>query len=251
MSTATGLCLVNVYGVRLDRAEADIVSLRKLLSPREQERAERLRRGYRCRYTVCRAALRQILAARVKAAPQSLTFANGPHGKPELAGGPSFSVAHSGELALIAVSVGTLSLGVDIERIRPERRVSGLIGRFLSPSERQELECLSGERLVDAFHWCWTAKEAYLKALGVGLCVPLDSFDVSADLTAPAELLADRGSPIRCPWTLRRLHVDDKYAATLAVAAHAFEVHYERWTLGWESAAEITHCERSTDWTGS
>lgn len=235
-------CLVDVYVARVDHDELDVVNLTKLLSAEEQVHAARLHHAYCRRYTICRAALRQILAARLAVAPRSLAFINGPNGKPQLPGGPSFNLAHSGEWAVIAVGVGTLPLGVDIERIRPERPVSGLISRFLSSSERGALERLGGEQLVEAFYWCWTAKEAYLKALGVGLSAPLDSFDVSVDLTAPAELLSHRGALIGCSWTLRRLQVADGYAATLAVGTHECEVRCQRWTPGWESTARARLC---------
>jgi 4'-phosphopantetheinyl transferase len=222
-------CLVDVHVVGLDRVESQVGDLAKLLSGQERERAARLHRTAGLRYTVCRAALRLILAARVAEEPRSLELVSGPHGKPELPGGPSFGVAHSGECGLIAVSARAPALGVDVERMSPARSVSGVIRRFLSPSERQALARMDDRERLEAFYWCWTAKEAYLKALGTGLSVPLDRFDVSVDLRAPAELIADRGALSDDAWTLRRLYVADGYAATLAVAASECEVRCRRW----------------------
>ncbi len=227
-----GLGVVDVYIVELDRPEPEVVALGEILSPDERERVGRLRfERHRRRFTVGRAALREILASRVGGMPESVTISLGEHGKPHAADGPQFNVAHSHELALIAVGAGTEAVGVDLERIRPDREVGGLVSRYLSPAERDELDRLPGDERVTAFHWCWTAKEACLKAVGVGLAESLDSFDVSVDMESPPALLAKRGPLGAGPWTLRRLHVRDGYAATLAVAAEECDVRERRWTF--------------------
>jgi 4'-phosphopantetheinyl transferase len=208
---------VHLVALDRDRAEADAIGV---LSPRERERLASLRyRRDRRRYAVCRAALRCVLGSRLRVAPREVVLDAGEMGKPFVPGGPAFNLSHSGELALIAVAGGAGAIGVDLERIRRDRPVAQLARRFFSPAECRALEALHGEELSAAFYWCWTAKEAYLKALGVGLTRPLDSFDVSVDLSSPPRLLCDRGDTGAGRWTLRRLHVADGYAATLAIAA--------------------------------
>jgi 4'-phosphopantetheinyl transferase len=228
---------VDVHVVQLDVSERRAAELEAVLSGRERERAARLLSGrHRRRYVVCRAALRQILAARLGVDARALCFELGRHGKPSLRGeGPPFNLSHSHELALIAVlagapGAGERSVGVDVELIRRDRDVAALARRFLSAREREQLERLREEELTEAFHWCWTAKEAYLKARGVGLAVPLDSFDVSVDPTAPAALLADRSGAAGSPWTLRRLRAADGFAATVAVSAASCEPRVLRWS---------------------
>jgi 4'-phosphopantetheinyl transferase len=216
-------------------SERRAAELEAVLSGRERERAARLlSERQRRRYVASRAALRQILASRVGVDARALRFELGPHGKPSLRGdGPPFNLAHSHGLALIAVvtgasGAGERSVGVDVELIRRDRDVAGLARRFLSAREREQLERLRDPELTAAFHWCWTAKEAYLKALGVGLTAPLRDFDVSVDLAAPAALLADRSMTSTKGWTLTRLRVADGYAATVAVATAACELRLLR-----------------------
>lgn len=177
----------------------------------------------------CHAALRHIIATRLDLDPAAVEVSHEANGKPYVPGGPPFSLSHSGELALIAIS-DNAPVGVDIEQIKTDRPVERIAQRYLSPYEREALQSLSGEELVEAFHWCWTAKEAYLKALGVGLRRPLDSFDISVELTKRPILLADRQAVCSYPWTLCRLAVADGYAATLAVAAARCEVRQTRFT---------------------
>ncbi len=228
-----GLGGVDVYIVELDRPKAEVAALAVVLSPDERERVERLRfEHHRRRFTVCRAALRQILASRVGGTSESVTISLGEHGKPYVADGPQFNVAHSHELALIAVGDEAEPVGVDLERIRPDREIGGLVSRYFSPAEQDGLDLLAGDERVEAFHWCWTAKEACLKAVGVGLAEPLASFDVSVDMEAPPTLLANRGPLGEGPWTLCRLHECDGYAATLAVVAEGCDVRKRRWTTG-------------------
>jgi 4'-phosphopantetheinyl transferase len=221
---------VDVHVVRLDVSERRVAELEAVLSRRELERAARLFcERQRRRFVACRAALRRILASRLGVDARALRFELGAHGKPSLRGdGPPFNLAHSHELALIAVASGAGAVGVDLELIRRDRDMAGLARRFLSAREREQLERLRGQELTEAFYWCWTAKEAYLKALGVGLAVSLDSFDVSVDPAAPAALLADRSMASTGAWTLTRLHVADGYAATVAVAAAACELRVLR-----------------------
>ncbi len=224
---------VDIYIVELDRPEREVSALTEILSPEERERVKRFRfERHRRRFTVCRAALRQVLACRLGAEPESLTFSRGEHGKPHVEGAPPFNLAHSHELGLLAVNGGPEAVGVDLERIKPDRAVGGLVSRYLSPAEQDGLGRLPDDERVTAFHWCWTAKEACLKAVGVGLTESLDSFDVSVDMEASPSLLANRGSLGAGPWTLCRLHVSDGYAATLAVGAEECVVRERRWIPG-------------------
>ncbi len=225
--------VVDVYIVELDRPESEVAALAVVLSTDERERVGRLRfERHRRRFTVCRGALREILASQMGTAPESVRILLGEHGKPYVADGPQFNVAHSHELALIAVGDGPADIGVDLELIRPDREVGGLVSRYFSQAEQDGLARLPDDERVSAFHWCWTAKEACLKAVGVGLGEPLDSFDVVVDLAAPAGVLADRGPLGNGPWTLCRLHVRDGYAATLAVVAEECDVRERRWLPG-------------------
>jgi 4'-phosphopantetheinyl transferase len=130
------------------------------------------------------AALRLVLGGLTGEAPDGLRFerhcghcGDAGHGKPRLAGRTDleFSISHSGELALIAVAHGR-RVGADVERVRRRTDVLAIARGSLSARERHAIESLpAGEGRRAEFFRCWTRKEAYLKALGVGLAGGLDT----------------------------------------------------------------------------
>jgi 4'-phosphopantetheinyl transferase len=87
-----------------------------------------------------------------------------------------FNLAHSGGKAVIALA-GDAAIGVDIELLRPIDDVESLARLVFSDVERRELEFASDP--VSAFLNGWTRKEAYVKALGLGLSAPLTKITVS------------------------------------------------------------------------
>ncbi len=190
----SGICpdVVDVWRITLDRPEADHV---QDLSRDERERAGRFRiDDVRRRYVVAHAILRRILAGYVDTMPSALRFEAGPYGKPWLAPpyeALSFNLAHSGALALIAVT-GCRELGVDIEEHRALDDAERIAERFFSSAEVAAFRALPASERQPAFFRCWARKEAFVKALGLGLTAPLDSFDVSLGPDEPCRLLASR-----------------------------------------------------------
>lgn len=123
----------------------------------------------RMRYVSTRAALRRLLAFRLRRRPQDLRLFSSARGKPQLtqpcgADEPvEFNVSHAGAHALIAISHGG-AVGVDIERCDPALDVPSLEQQVLSARERQ-----MDARQQPGFFERWVAKEAVLKTVGVGL----------------------------------------------------------------------------------
>jgi 4'-phosphopantetheinyl transferase len=155
-----------------------------ILDDDERERARRFRvDAARKRFVVSHGALRLILGGLTGMAPNSLRFARrcghcggADHGKPHLSGSSEldFSLAHSDGLALIAVARERL-VGVDVERVRARTDILAVARNAFSPAERLEIESPpADEARRAAFFRCWTRKEAYLKAKGVGLAGGLD-----------------------------------------------------------------------------
>jgi 4'-phosphopantetheinyl transferase len=105
-----------------------------------------------------------------------------------------FNLAHSEGNALLAVSMGH-ELGVDLERVRPEFADDHIAEHFFSRSEVEVLRRLPVSQQEQAFFECWTRKEAFLKAKGGGLSVPLDKFVVSFGPGQTAELLHSQLDP--------------------------------------------------------
>ncbi len=149
-----------------------------LLPNDERARAERMNdAGARSRFVTGRACLRSALAPLTNTAARDIRFSYGKHGKPFLPGGPSFSVSHSGKRLLIAVSARG-RVGVDVERIRPVRRLKTMAARWLAPGERAWLAAADEGAADAAFFAIWTRKEAFAKALGSGLATSFRSFSV-------------------------------------------------------------------------
>jgi 4'-phosphopantetheinyl transferase len=193
----------------------------ELLSLEERERAARYRIGKpREDFILTRGTLRSLLSRYLGATPQELSFRYSAYGKPFLDRHCDlrFNVSHSGGLALMAFA-REREIGIDVEKVDREVDAKKLSERFFSVRERQCLKDLSGEELQSAFFRCWTRKEAYVKARGEGLSLPLHQFDVSLTPGETRALLATRPDPSEaCRWTLRDLPADSGYAAALAVA---------------------------------
>jgi 4'-phosphopantetheinyl transferase len=192
------------------------------LSEAERVRATRFRfDADRARFVASHAALREILASCLDVAPASLEFGEGTHGKPFLAAPAHcrslrFSLSHSGEIALVAVTLGR-EVGVDVERVRPRDDLDGFVARYLSSIEREALARVPAGDRLRAFFETWTLKEAYLKACGDGLLRELDAFDVTVGDAQP-RLLAVRDRPgDELRWGLRRLDPGEGYVAALAI----------------------------------
>ena len=219
--------LVHVWTAALDRDEATRARLESALSPDEIARANRFHFAKdRKRYVVARGLLRKILGRYLRQAPAALEFSYGAYGKPSLAGaqvssGLTFNLAHSGELAVYAVSTKR-NLGIDVELIKPESAGEDIARRYFSAREVSDLLTLPPEERVAAFFRCWTRKEAYLKATGMGLQTPLDSFSVSLLPGDPPQFLAG----VEPCWHMAAFHPADNYSGALAYDGTLSRVSY-------------------------
>lgn len=170
----------------------------RVMSAEERARAERfVFPKHRLRYIHGRGRLREILAGYTGIAPEDLTFALSAYDKPRLSndGAQSlfFNLSHSEDVAALGVSAEA-ELGVDVEWIRLLKE--DIASRYFSARECDVLRALPESEQPRAFFECWTRKEAYIKASGEGLSIPLDSFDVAfGPGVAPAFLRIDEPQP--------------------------------------------------------
>lgn len=202
----------------------------QFLVPGEQARAERfIFPKDRTHFVVARGLLRVLLGRYLQRYPQHLYFDYGPHGKPELApdtgdGSLHFNVSHSHGLALYAIT-RQRDIGVDVEHVRPGFAEEHIAERFFSPREVAVLRALPVALQSTAFFACWTRKEAFIKARGDGLSLPLDQFDVAFAPGKPAALLYTAwDSHEAARWTLRDLAPGVGYMGAVAVAGHAWQL---------------------------
>jgi len=225
---------VHFWSARLDRLPRAQVDMdEQVLSTDEWARAERITAPkHRRRWIASRFVLRHILARYCGRPPQAINFRYGPNGKPEVATDEStapihFSLSHSQGLAVYAVAGEPL--GVDVEHYRP-LPVEDLSSRFLSDSEAAAVARERGEAQSELFITCWTRKEAYLKATGVGLSGPLRDFDVDLQPAAERALIAHRGDvcePGR--WSLFIPAVDPGFVAAIVVSGRPWAIRPFDW----------------------
>jgi 4'-phosphopantetheinyl transferase len=171
---------LTVWIASLSWTESELALGYQQLSPKEQERADRFQvSDARKQYIASHATLRYILSQYLNILPTQLIFSSGEHGKPFLPDHSiKFNLSHAGEWALVAVSPVS-EVGVDIEKTDRVLQIMPLAERFFAPGEVTALKALPTEEQANAFFRIWVRKEAYLKALGVGLFLGLDQFEVS------------------------------------------------------------------------
>lgn len=209
-------------------------ALERSLSADERDRAERFHLPrHRRAFVAARGLLRAILGRYLRTAPSGLQFSSGPHGKPALVAAPGsgwlrFNLSHAGDLALYAVARDR-EVGVDLEDLRRNVPALRIAEQFFSAREAAALQALPPEGVAAAFLSCWTRKEAYLKALGAGLTLPLDQVEVSVDPADPAPLLLAPPGPDRVTWSLRTVYPGPGYVAALAVPGQLGQLSLWQW----------------------
>ena len=222
---------VHIWRTSLERPPDSVAQFRQLLSPDELDKADRYHfEKDRRHYTVARGVLRMLLSRYLALAPDKLQFSYSKYGKPALepsTGAPlKFNLAHSGGIALYAfTTVG--EVGIDVELIRPDFTGDEIARRFFSTAEITALNKLPAGARHQAFFACWSRKEAFIKAKGLGLSLGLDKFDVSLTPGEPPAMLRtawdDREVSL---WSLLGIDVGEQHAAAVALAAHDWQASY-------------------------
>lgn len=227
-------CQVDIWHIELTQSDATIRACRSLLPEDEVKRADRFYfEKDRRHFAVAHGALRQILGRYTGAAPRELEFSHGSKGKPELKSPVDtirFNLSHSGNRALLAVT-REAALGVDVEFIKPDFGGQEIAERFFSRHEVSTLLALPIEERAHAFFSCWTRKEAYIKAVGEGLSLPLDSFDVAfGPGVRPALLRVEASAEELLRWSLYDIEVPPDYRAALMVEGKEHQLQQRQWS---------------------
>jgi 4'-phosphopantetheinyl transferase len=216
---------IHVWSVRLPAIGLD--ELKQTLSADELERASHFHFDvHRRSFISRRAILRILLAGYLEATPDALEFSYNEFGKPRLAApvrepAISFNLSHSGELLRIAIGLDR-ELGIDVERIDESAAIESVAQNFFSGAEVAALESLPPTRRRAAFFSCWTRKEAYIKARGMGLSIPLESFDVSVEPGGAATFVAeDRSAKV---WKVENIESNHDYSVSVAAEGSAWKV---------------------------
>ena len=232
---------VYVWQIEFDVAatEAEMALWRTMLSPEERLREDSFRgAGLRRDYLIAHAALRVILSQCLGIEPASVAFQTtapasessvatpvyGPMPKPALSQASStnidlrFNLSHTSGKALVGVTLGR-ELGIDIERHRPMDDLDGMAETVMSPQELDQWKNLGPHDRKPAFYRLWTRKEAYLKAIGLGLFRDLQDVTVpilSGILTGPS------GERLQADWLVEDRSGEGKWSVTDVLAPDGY-----------------------------
>jgi 4'-phosphopantetheinyl transferase len=161
---------------------------------------EQWRRFYfardRRRYLVTRALVRTVLSRYAAISPSNWIFETNAYGRPDIANpeirgtGLSFNISHTQSMIVLGVTK-CAAVGVDVENVRSRQVSIGIADRFFAPSEVTALAAVSSIQRQERFFEYWTFKEAYIKARGMGLSLPLDKFSFSYANDQAVEIAID------------------------------------------------------------
>jgi len=179
---------VHVFATTVEEARRAGALPRYLAQLTEEERSRHARmrpdpRGDE--FLVGRALARKALA---ELAPGvAAVFTAGSHGRLEVAeAGISFNLSHADGLVVCAVADSVV--GVDVEKVDPSRTEPAIWENYFAPPEVAALAALPEERRCERFFRYWTLKEAYIKARGLGLSIPLREFWFEVAASAPIRI---------------------------------------------------------------
>jgi hypothetical protein len=201
---------VRVFSFGLDVPAPVLRELDTVLAPDERDASARVR--------VARAVTRTLLANALTIEPAAVVISrrcarcgDPSHGRPTVVDADiSFSLSHSAAFAVVAVSRGDVRVGVDVEAVEPRARLDALAARVLNDREHADWSAIPDESdRLRAFLRAWTAREAYLKALGIGIVTRL------------------RDVPDRVDgWCARPLDLGESRIGALAVDRNDVDVRY-------------------------
>ena len=225
----------HIWRASLDQPADMIAKFAPLLSKDEYQKAKRFHRLTDCqRFIAGRGILRKIISAYLSLAPDVVQFVYNQYGKPFISaaqnhGALSFNLSHSHGMALYAVARGR-RIGIDIEHKREDFATLEVAERFFSKDEFEALKAVPTDQRTRAFFNCWSRKESYIKAIGMGVSYPLDEFTVSLALNvSPALLKVDEDATEASRWNMYELDAGEEYAAALIVENPSVFIRQFEW----------------------
>jgi 4'-phosphopantetheinyl transferase len=222
---------IHIWRAYLDCGDSALGHFETTLASDETARANRfIFAPDRNRFIAARGILRDLLGRYLKRPPTDLEFDYQPEGKPFLRK-PSdqslqFNLSHTHGLAMFCFARGR-ELGVDVELLRPDFAGDEIAARFFSADEIAELRALPSSSRTEGFFLCWTLKEAYVKARGGGLNIPLDSFHVSFTPGQPERLRSEDSSR----WSICSFRPDPGYVGACVAEGAGWRPRHWDWKL--------------------
>jgi len=230
---------VHIWCASLDAPPETSARLYATLSSDERKRRARFRfKRDQQRFVAAHGVLRDVLGRYLQTPPGRISYVYNAFGKPDLSpefgGRLKFNLSHSAGLALIAIAADS-KVGADIEYIRAQSDYAEIARRFFAAAEVDQLTALPDHLYAEAFIGCWTKKEAYLKACGDGLAIPLNGFTVPLT-TDPAHgpvdvHVASNGIVPAKRWSFYTLQPAPGYIGALAIEGGRWRLSQWQWGM--------------------
>ncbi len=223
---------VHIWKASLNVNSDKITTLKSILSNDEIDKADRFVFGRdQRRFIVARGLLRIILGRYLMVKPKKIKFIYNDYGKPALSykfhkRKLHFNISHSNELVVFAIT-NKGRIGIDIENVHSMKDIEQIIERFFSIEEQEEFKTLPKYCQEQVFFKCWTRKEAFIKACGQGLTLPLNKFTVSVIPSEPARLkYIDNEIDKVDSWTMKEVIPIAGYVGTVVVEGNSYIFHF-------------------------
>jgi 4'-phosphopantetheinyl transferase len=192
------------------------------LTPRERARYDRFRGDEdRRMFLLGRVMARALVGRQLGVAPTAWPWREGPRGRPEIAWPDAslhFNLAHSAGLVACVVASGR-EVGVDLEDLGRRRIDWAVVERYCAPGEIADIAA-HGDRWHDRFLHYWTLKEAYLKARGVGISVPLEHLGFQIAGPSPQVTFSGPLAGLDTRWKFQLRQVTNRHLIAVAVSLH-------------------------------
>ena len=203
--------------------ETLIAEYRRLLPSSERDKLGRYRFDrHKKRYLVGRALIRTVLSSCTGVAPDQITLARETRGRPYLLKSgkkpaPQFSLSYTDGLVAVALT-SECRVGVDIENTTRDIDCLEIAESYFAPAEYMELKQLPQPLQKERFFEFWTLKEAYMKAQGSGLQMPLDEVSFSSgDKKEYFKKWVPLATKDGRQWQFRTFKPSERYRASLCV----------------------------------
>lgn len=203
---------VHIYITRPeDVAPSLLLKYKELLSPDEIKRHDRFKfEKVKTNFLITRALVRTTLSKYLGSKPEDLEFEINSFGKPSLKG-ISFNLSHTDGLIALGVTKNKL-IGIDTENLKREVTDTDIAKRFFADPEYQEIKkCRGGERKLKFLQF-WTLKEAYIKAVGKGMAIPLNKFYFKIT----DEEISIHTSEYSKEWQFKMFEIEKKHLLSIA-----------------------------------
>jgi 4'-phosphopantetheinyl transferase len=199
----------------------DNLTFWKLLTKVSDEKRERVKKFARPddakRVLLADILVRSVIASELKVNSKAIEFNANKYGKPLLKRdcGLHFNISHSEDWIVCAVD--NEPIGIDIEKLRPVELE--IAEQFFAEEEYKILISKNPEDQQHFFFDLWTLKESYIKAVGRGLSMPLNSFTVS--FLEKGEIVVKSGNKL-ANWALKQYDLDPEYRMSVCAVHQAF-----------------------------